>query len=92
MDWPFQEPKNLAVITTTRIVKNNAPILYIVHDEEGIWQFLDGDEVDTATAAVIGLCTLTQMDQSIFDTADLPIGWEAWRKTKDAIWERRKIS
>jgi len=86
-DWPFQETKNLAVITTRRITSTNAPILYVFHDEEGEWQFLDGEENDATSAVVIGLYTLTQIDPSLLCLAELPMEWEAWRETKDATWQ-----
>jgi hypothetical protein len=40
-DWPFDEPENLAVFTLGRIIRGEAPILLVSHDEEdgGWWQF-----------------------------------------------------
>jgi hypothetical protein len=94
-DWPFDDPKNLAVITTKRIVNGEAPILLVFRDaEEGDWQFLDGEEFyDDGNfvegAAVVGLHTITRIDPSLLSLADLPLGWEAWRVTKDGPWQRR---
>ena len=42
-DWPFDDPQNVAVVTTREITEENAPILLVSHDEEdGGWQFLPG--------------------------------------------------
>jgi hypothetical protein len=32
-DWPFDDPQNVAVVTTREITKENAPILLVSHDE-----------------------------------------------------------
>src|SRR5262245_61945069 len=48
--WPFRDAQNLAVISVTRITKGAKPILYVVHDEDGDWQFLDGDDVSEEDA------------------------------------------
>ncbi len=87
-EWNFLYPKNLAVVTTKRVIHREAPILRVSHDEEG-WQFLDDGEIDIASAAVVGLYNATQRDPSLLDLADLPIGWEAWRESQDAPWQRR---
>ncbi|MES2464486.1 MAG: hypothetical protein V4671_28325 [Armatimonadota bacterium] len=93
IDWPFEDPKNLAVVTTQQITSGDAPILYVFHDEEeGDWQFLDCGEPDTVRAAVVSLYNMTQIDPSLFGIADLPLGWEAWRETKDSIWHRGPVS
>ena len=40
-EWPFESPRNLAVITLDRIMDGRNPILYVSHDEDdGGWQFL----------------------------------------------------
>ena len=37
-DWPFDDPQNVAVVTTREITKENAPIPLGSHDEEdGGW-------------------------------------------------------
>jgi hypothetical protein len=37
-DWPFADPKNVAVYTVKSIWKLGKPILYVYHDEDdGAW-------------------------------------------------------
>ena len=87
--WPFEDPTNLAVITLTRIVRGGKPILFVTHDEDdGGWQFLDGDDVDVKDAMVVGLGRIAALDPSILELSDLPLGWKAWRETPDGPWQR----
>ncbi|WP_179232776.1 hypothetical protein [Paenibacillus rigui] len=45
--WPFEDPENVAVITTQIIMTKERPVLFVSHDEEdGMWQFLEGEEAN----------------------------------------------
>lgn len=89
-DWPFREAKNAAVITLRRILDGTKPILYVVHDDDGSWQFLDGDVASEADASVVSLQNITELDPSIHSLADLPAGWSAERAAVDQPWQRMK--
>ena len=89
-DWPFQEAKNTAVITLKRIIDGTQPIRYVTHDEDGGWQFLDGDNVTEEDAATVSLQYVAEMDPSIHSLADLPVGWVAKRASVDQPWQRMK--
>jgi hypothetical protein len=53
-DWPFDEPQNLAVISTRQVMEGEAPILFVSHDEEDEgWQFLTGGLLIEADARVV---------------------------------------
>ncbi len=90
--WPFTDPPNVAVFTSTRILDGDDWIHYVTHDEEdGAWQFhpYSGPtpEVD---ARVVSLELITQLDERILELADLPLGWHAWRDQRGAPWQRSK--
>ena len=86
--WPFADPKNVAVFTTTRITKQNAPILLVTHDDDdGAWQFLDGGEPSDEVASIVSLFFIFRKDPTIGQLADLPYGWKAWRETKESPWQ-----
>jgi hypothetical protein len=88
-NWPFDDPKNVAVFTTWRILREGWPILLVTHDEDdGAWQFLDGSPVDTEDAAIVGLAEIVQRDPTVRELAGLPLGWRAWRTAPDAPWHR----
>jgi hypothetical protein len=89
-DWPFDDPRNFATITTREIMCDNDWIALVSHDaDDGAWQFfgLEGaPPIDQAM--VVGLDELFEKDSSIAEVADLPLGWRAWRESPDAPWHR----
>ena len=88
-DWPFEDPPNLAVITSRAIVSGDDWIAYVSHDEDdGGWQFHGPEAIGIDDAAVVALRTIFDKDPSIAELADLPPGWQASREAPDAPWER----
>jgi hypothetical protein len=87
-NWPFADDENTLAFTQTRVVDESRPILYVVHDEEGDWQFLDGGEVSEEDAALVSLKTIVGRDPSVKVLADLPLGWAAERSEVGGAWRR----
>ena len=59
-----------------KITKGGAWIQRVTHDaDDGAWQFHPEGGTDESEAAVVGLKTITQLDPSILELADLPLGW-----------------
>jgi hypothetical protein len=92
-DWPFDDPPNVAVITTLEIMERRAPILLVSHDEEdGGWQFLPGGPVSVDDGRAVALRSILQLDRSIAQLADLPPGWQASRASPRDPWQRTSKS
>lgn len=90
-DWPFQSPRNEAVVTVKKIISGDLPILLVAHDaSDGGWQFLTGNEFEMSQAAIVALDEIVHIDPSVQDLANLPEGWEAKRESKDLPWLRVK--
>ena len=59
-DWPFADPRNVAVITTRQVFREGLPVLLVTHDEDdGDWQFVCGTTNElgddcVATPAIAG--------------------------------------
>jgi hypothetical protein len=88
-NWPFEDPTNVAVITTRSIVKDRKPILLVTHDnDDGSWQFLDGGPITVTDGMVLALSEVVEIDPSVKELADLPYGWRAWRENKNSPWKR----
>jgi hypothetical protein len=88
-NWPFADLDNLAVITLKRVIQGNSPVLLVTHDaDDGGWQFLDGAEAAVEDAALVSLREMVQLDPSLFELADLPVGWSARRSSPGDPWER----
>jgi len=93
-DWKFLEPPNMAVITDKRILSGEEWIAFVSHDDEdGAWQFhiLNGSRTLSETdGAVVSLREIIELDRSVEQLADLPLGWHARRGEPDAPWKRSK--
>ncbi len=89
MDWPFSDPMDVAVITVRQIWPGMAPILFVSHDAvDGGWQFLPGTEVSEQDAMVLLLSEIVDLDETIRELADLPLGWIAERQSRHSEWRR----
>ncbi|MBK8207996.1 MAG: hypothetical protein IPK87_14560 [Planctomycetes bacterium] len=88
-DWPFDDPKNVASITTPQVMRQGMPVLLVSHDaDDGCWQFLHGDVSGGDKGMVVGLSHMVDLDPTLRELADLPLGWQATRTQKGAPWHR----
>ena len=87
--WPFSDPENVAVFTTTQVLRLGQPILHVSHDaEDGAWQFHAGTPpVSADEVMVVALCEMVEHDPTICELADLSCGWIADR---DGIGSTRR--
>jgi len=73
IDWPFADPRNVAVVTVKNIMNGVAPILRVTHDlDDGAWQFLEWVTPDIDDAAIMSLEEMTISDPIILELVDLP--------------------
>lgn len=88
--WPFDQPRNCGVLTLRQIMESGSPVLLVTHDEEDHgWQFLDGSvNLDVADARHVSLGYVVDTDPRLYEIADLPPGWIAWRESRDGVWVR----
>lgn len=91
--WPFDDPENVAVITTQSILAATDWIGLVTHDaDDGSWQFLPLEGAPSVEEAkVLALREMVELDESVCELADLPLGWRAWRKTRDGEWIRSPL-
>jgi hypothetical protein len=92
-EWKFEDPKNVAVISTRKIFRRGGWIAYASHDddEDQAWQFYGNEaEVDYDDLILVGLVEVVELDETVAQLADLPVGWHAWRDTKTSPWRRGK--
>ena len=47
---PIDENRNKAILTTRYIIKNNSPVVTVIYDEDGDWQFLGAEEINKSDA------------------------------------------
>lgn len=85
--FKFYEAKNLGVFTSKQWIEENKPILEVIHDEEGDWQFLTGGETDD-DIRLVALEQLVLKDKTLNQVFDLDYGESARRESVNDEWER----
>jgi hypothetical protein len=76
--WPFPVSPDALVLTTKSIAFGSAPVMGVVHDEEGEWQFLDNPAVDMKDLTIVHLAHVMARRPELGVVADLSLGFEAW--------------
>lgn len=85
--YPFMEKRLTPALTCNHVMIDDEPILYVSHDEDGMWQFLCGRDDDTEDDALV--LTMIQMydrDKTVGKLADMPKGYIAIRDSEDEDW------
>jgi fermentation-respiration switch protein FrsA (DUF1100 family) len=90
--WPFAESRDCAVFVTRQVLEHAEPVLHVTHDrEDHSWQFIGFSDGGVDTGRVIALHEAIELDPSLLQLADLPIGWRANRDTVSQPWKREAI-
>ena len=87
VDFKFREEKNLGIFTTRQWLELDHPILRVIHDEDGDWQFLTNDQMPD-DIKLVALEQMTLKDITLNEIFDLDYGEEAERKFLGAEWTR----
>jgi hypothetical protein len=87
----FDIPLNTAVVTSTYVMQDELPILYVSHEDddgESLWQFHCGNnDYSMEKMMLVGLGTVLATDSSLMELADLKKGYCANRKSPNAPWQ-----
>lgn len=89
-DFKFREAKNLGIFTTRQWLEQNKPILRVLHEDDGDWQFLTGDQMPEDLRLVC-LEEMTKRDKTLNDIFNLDYGEAANRNSIGDKWERGYI-
>jgi hypothetical protein len=89
-DFKFREPRNLATFTTKQWLELRKPILRVVHEHDGDWQFLTGDQM-LEDMKIVSLEQLVSRDNTLNELFDLDYGEEAERESIGGRWTRSKF-
>jgi hypothetical protein len=84
--WPFREPAETRAHTTRFVLDKDLPILIVVHERDGGWEFLCGTTDKRKDAREIFLGEAVELDPRLREIADLPVGWRAYRDSPEAPW------
>lgn len=85
----FTEPLSTAVFTSVFVIEGNQLITNVSHElEDSAWQFHSNDQLEgTHNARVVGLGQIIEMDSSLLEIANLPLGYKATRNSANAEWK-----
>jgi hypothetical protein len=89
-DFKFREAKNLRVFTTRQWLDLGKPILHVVHDDNGDWQFLTNDQT-LEDAQIVALEQLVLHDKTLNELFELDYGYEADREFIGGEWTITKV-
>jgi hypothetical protein len=85
--WPFAQDPHQSVYVSRCVIEDQAPIVRVVHDPEGDWQFLGPvDDPDADGCKVSCFHCVIENDPSIRTLARLMRGWEASRSSPAGEW------
>ena len=71
-------------------MEDNQPILRVVHEEDGDWQFLT-KEIDYENGKLVALEQMILRDETLNELFDLEYGEEAERDFIGDKWKRNKF-
>lgn len=84
MEWPFDQARNVATVTTGPVINAKKPILNVIHySEDDSWAFLCGTSDDFI---LVTMEQVVKTDPSLTTIADLPPGWSAHRDSVNHEW------
>jgi hypothetical protein len=86
----FKDPPNTAVFTTKFVIEDQKTITYVTHDsDDGAWQFFSDDEFDDfeSVAKIVSIQQIVELDLTILELANMPIGHYAIRENMTDDWK-----
>lgn len=85
--WKFDDDPLTACFVAASVLEG-APILRVVHDFDGDWQF--HSEGESGEPKIVALKEMVKRDSTINELHDLPYGWAAERNTPTTPWMRSR--
>jgi hypothetical protein len=92
VEWTFDQAENVACFTVRQVLKERAPILYVVHDaSDHGWQFLTGDNISMEDAMIVSMREIVEHDPTLLEIGDMPPGYSARRAAVGEPWKVQAI-
>ncbi len=89
MDWPFDQARNVAAVTTRQVVREKLPVLSVVHySDDHSWAFTCGTTDNPEDLMLVSMGEVVDLDATLHGIADLPPGWCAERNSTRGEWRR----
>ncbi len=89
MNWPFDQERNVATLTTQQVARSGLPVLLVTHyADDHSWLFACGTTNNMADYLIVGMGEVVDLDETLLEVADLPPGWSATRTGIGGDWRR----
>lgn len=93
LKYKFLDPADTACFVCDHVLSRQRPILHVTHDHDGYWQFICGqNDHDESNAKIISIGQATEIDSTINDLFEMPMGIGANRKSIGDKWIPYKLS
>lgn len=90
--YPFSKRPGMLVFTCCHILEDNRPITFVTHHfDDNNWQFICSDTHNDTDAVIISISELCEIDPTIEELCDMPVGHCAHRKNQNAKWVISRI-
>jgi hypothetical protein len=90
-EYKFKEAATTACFVCSHVLNRERPVLLVTHDDDGeyeYWQFLCGEtDHDDAQIKITSMKKATEIDPSVNDLHDMPVGVRADRKSIKDPWK-----
>ena len=87
----WEDPLDPIVIATEAVASRRQPVLRVLREDgPGGWQLYDGGPL-VGKPVVLPKVEALKLEPSLKGVADLPVGWEATRRSQADVWTRRKV-
>lgn len=80
------EKMTKAALTTRYVINQGSPIVNVIFDEDGDWQFLGEEEIDESDAVVVSIREILEHDITLCGIPELNYGQSAVRDNINAPW------
>jgi hypothetical protein len=77
-------------VFTTRQVLEGLPILRVIHEADGDWQFLCDTTYELDDLKIVALEAIVKIDPTLNDLFQLNYGWQARRLVEAADWQKEE--
>ena len=86
-EWPFADDPHRSVFVSRCVVEDNRPMVRVVHDRQGDWQFIGPvDDPNEDGCKLSCFHCVVERDESIRSLARLAPGWLATRNGPGDPW------
>ena len=85
----FKDSLDTAVFTTIFVVTDKKEVTYVTHEfEDEAWQFFSDDQFEDyeKVSMIVGLGEIIDLDKTLIEIADLPLGYIATRQSIRDKW------